>query len=88
MRWFLIVFLLWPLCGRLAVVRVVAVRCAQRSLAVGETEISVRQNGKLLGTASVRREQVERVVEGAEFQWGYGMYGPLRAELQSKAVDR
>ena len=26
--------------------------------------------------------------EYAEIQWEYGMYGPLRAGLQSKAVER
>ena len=55
---------------------------------VGEAEISIRQDGKLLGSAPVRREQVEQVVRDAEVQWEYGMYGPLRAGLLSKAVER
>ncbi len=55
---------------------------------VGEAEISIKQDRKLLGSAPIRREQVERVVKDAEVQWGYGMYGPLRAGLQSKAVER
>ena len=55
---------------------------------VGETEISIRQDGKLLGTAPVRREEVDRVVKDTEFQWEYGMYGPLRAGLLAKGVER
>ena len=34
------------------------------------------------------REEVAQVVKDAEFQWEYGMYGPLRAGLQSKRVER
>lgn len=55
---------------------------------VGEAEISIRQDGELLGSAPIRRKRAEQVAGNAEIQWEYGMFGPLRARLQSKAVER
>ena len=49
-------------------------------------QISIAQDGRILGSAPVRPGHAEKTVKDADIQWGYGMFGPLRAEMRSNAV--
>ena len=53
---------------------------------IGEDRIGIAQDGRLLGTAPVPAGRAEEALD-ADVQWGHGMFGPLRAEMRSNAVE-
>ena len=53
---------------------------------IGEERIGIAQDGRLLGTAPVPAGRAEAAID-ADVQWGHGMFGPLRAEMRSNAVE-
>lgn len=54
---------------------------------IDEERISIAQDGRILGTAPVRPGHAEKTVRDADIRWGHGMFGPLRAEMRSNAVE-
>ena len=54
---------------------------------IGAETISIAQDGRILGSAPIRPGRAEAAVKHAGIQWGQGMFGPLRAEMRSNAVE-
>ncbi len=53
---------------------------------VTEERISIEQDGQALASAPISAALAARVKE-AQIEWAYGMFGPLRGTIESKAVQ-
>ena len=53
---------------------------------VTESEVTILQDGQILGSAAVRGEAVSGL-KGSQITWGTGMFGSLKANLQESSVE-
>ena len=54
---------------------------------VTDSKMQIKQDGQLLGETDLPPQLVQRSLQGGQFKFGKGVFGPMAYKLVSKSID-